>query len=45
MEVGGHCHTLAVAPQKREPVLTVQEAGWATGLVWMGAEYPPPTEI
>jgi len=36
--VGGHCHTLAVAPQKREPVLTVQEDGWATGLVWIGAK-------
>ena len=45
MGVGGHRHTLVVAPQKREPLLTVQEAGWAPGLVWMGAEILAPTGI
>ena len=25
-------------PPEREPVPTVQEAGWAPGTVWMGAE-------
>jgi hypothetical protein len=28
-----------------DPVPTVQEAGWAPGLVWMGAENLAPTEI
>jgi hypothetical protein len=28
-----------------DPVPTVQEAGWAPGLVWMGAENLTPSEI
>jgi len=35
-------------PQGREPVPIVQKAGWAPGLVWMGAENlapPPPSGI
>jgi len=27
-------------PLERDPVHIVQEAGWATGLVWMGVESP-----
>ena len=30
---------------RNDPVPTVQEAGWAPGLVWMGAENLAPTEI
>ena len=31
-------------PRKRDPVHTIQEAGWAPGSVWKGAENlaPPP---
>jgi hypothetical protein len=29
-------------PQEGDLVPTVQEAGWAPGTVWMGAEVPPP---
>ena len=31
-------------PRERDPVRTVQEAGWATGSVWTGSENlaPPP---
>jgi len=29
-------------PQGRQPVPIVQKAGWAPGLVWVGAENPPP---
>jgi len=31
--------------QERDPVPTVQKAGWAPGLVWMGAENLAPTGI
>jgi hypothetical protein len=33
----------AVLPPGREPVLIVQESGWAPGPVWTGAEYPAPS--
>jgi len=36
MWVGGQGHALAALPLGK--VLTVQEAGWAPGTVWMGAE-------
>ena len=36
------CH---FAPWDRDPVPIRQEAGWAPGLVWMGAEISPPTGI
>jgi hypothetical protein len=32
-------------PHKREPVPIVQEAGWASGLVWTGVENLAPTSI
>jgi hypothetical protein len=35
MEVSGQRHALAsLYPQERTPVLTGQEAGWTTELVW-----------
>ena len=37
--VGGQRHAPASLPRVRDPVLPiVQEAGWATGPVWTGAE-------
>jgi hypothetical protein len=37
--VGGQLHASArFTPREREPVPTVQEAGWAPGPGWMGAE-------
>jgi hypothetical protein len=36
---------LAAAPQKRNPVVTAQEAGWVPGPVWTGAENLTPTGI
>ena len=44
MEVGGQCHGLAAYPRE-DPVPIVQEAGWAPGPVWMGAENLAPTRI
>jgi hypothetical protein len=38
MAAGGHRHTPAALPRERDPASTVQEAGWAPGLVWMDAE-------
>jgi hypothetical protein len=32
-------------PPEKTPVPIVQEAGWATGPVWTGAENPVPTGI
>jgi hypothetical protein len=29
-------------PRERDPVPILQEAGWALGPVWTGAENPPP---
>jgi hypothetical protein len=33
---------LLVLPLERDPVSIVQVAGWTLGLVWTGAESPPP---
>ena len=41
MGVGGQHHAMAAIPshpRKRDLVPTVQEAGWAPGSVWTGAE-------
>jgi len=35
--VGGATPRL-LCPQERDPVFIVQEAGWASGTVWMGLE-------
>jgi len=32
-------------PTERDPVPTVQEAGWALGPVWVSAEYLAPTRV
>jgi len=40
--VGGQHHTSAALPWEKDPVSTVQEAGYAPGLVWTGAEIPVP---
>jgi len=45
MGVGGQRHALAALPRERDPVPTVQEAGWVPGPVWTGAEDLAPTEI
>ena len=44
MGVGGQSHSPAALPPGNTPVPTVQEAGWAPGPVWAGAENlaPPP---
>ena len=34
----GHYHIMAILPQERDLVPIVQDAGWARGPVWMGAE-------
>ena len=36
--MSGQCHTLATFP----PVPIVQEARWASGLIWIGLETSPP---
>jgi hypothetical protein len=37
--VGGQRHVPGrFIPQERDPLLVVQEAGWAPGAVWSGAE-------
>jgi hypothetical protein len=36
---------LSLYAQERNPVPIVQEAGWAPGPVWAGAEEPSPTEF
>jgi len=41
--VGGQRHTPAVLSPDRDPVPIVQEARWAPGTVWMGAENLSPT--
>ena len=38
MGVGGQHHAPAALPSGENPVRIVQEAGWATGPVWTGAE-------
>ena len=44
MGVGGQCHAPAAFTPGKDPVPIVQEAGWAPGPVWIGAENlaPPP---
>jgi hypothetical protein len=36
--VGGQCHASAAFTAGKDPVPIVQEAGWAQGPVWIGAE-------
>jgi len=43
--VRGQRHTLAALYPGIDPVTIVQEAGWATGPVWTGAENLAPTGI
>jgi hypothetical protein len=38
MGVGGQHHAQAALPPEKDPVPIVQEAGWAPGPVWTGAE-------
>jgi hypothetical protein len=45
MGVGGQRHAPAVYPRERDPLPTLQEAGWAPGPVWTGAENLAPTGI
>ena len=45
MGVGGQHHALAALPPGKDPVPIVQEAGWAPGPVWTGAENLAPTGI
>ena len=45
MWVGGQRHAPAAFTTGKDPVPIVQEAGWAPGPVWMGAEYLAPTGI
>ena len=45
MGVGGQCCGPAALPLGKTPVSIVQEAGWAPGLVWKGAENLAPTTI
>jgi hypothetical protein len=45
MEVGGHRHGPAAFTPRKDLVPTVQEAGQAPWLVWIGAENLAPTGI
>jgi len=46
MGVGGQPHAPAAStPPGKDPVPILQEAGWATGPVWAGAENLAPTGI
>jgi hypothetical protein len=45
MGVGGRRHALAAFTAGKDPVPIVQEAGWAPGPVWIGAENLAPTGI
>jgi hypothetical protein len=38
-------HSSCFIPQERDPLLIVQEAGWAPGPVWTGVENLAPTAI
>ena len=38
MGMGGQRHASAAFPPRKDPVSIVQEAGWASGPVWAGAE-------
>ena len=41
--MGGKHHAPAALPLERDPVPIVQEAEWAPGPVWTGAENLPPS--
>jgi hypothetical protein len=43
--VGGQRHAPDAFTPWKDPVPVVQEAGWATGPVWIGAENLAPTGI
>ena len=43
--VRGQRHALAAFTPRKDPVLIVQEAGWAKGPVWTDAENLAPTGI
>jgi hypothetical protein len=43
--VGGQRHAPAAFTPGKDPVRIVQEAGWALGPVWIGAENLAPTGI
>jgi hypothetical protein len=45
MGVGGQRHAPAAFTPGKDPVPIVQEAGWAPGPVWIGAENLAPTGI
>jgi hypothetical protein len=45
MEVGGQHHVPAAFTPGKDPVAIVQEAGWASEPVWIGAENLAPTGI
>jgi hypothetical protein len=45
MGLGGQRHAPAAFTSGKDPVPIVQEAGWAPGPVWMGAENLVPTAI
>ena len=45
MGVGGKRHVTAALPRERDPVPIVQEAGWASGQVLMGAKNLASTRI
>ena len=45
MGVVGKPHAPAVSTPGKDPVPIVQEAGWASGPVWTGAENLAPTGI
>ena len=41
MRVGGQPHAPAASTPGKDPVLIVQEAGWAPGPAWTGGKYRP----
>ena len=45
MWVGDQRHATAVLPPRKQPVPIVQEAGWASGLVWTSTENLTPTRV
>ena len=45
MGVCGQRHAPTALPPRKDPVLIVQEAGWAPGSVWTGAENLAPIGI
>ena len=45
MGVGGQLHSPTAFTPGKDPVPIIQEAGWAPGTVWTGAENLAPTGI